>query len=169
MYKLLLNWGRTEGLIPPGRSLRDEYYLPNFESLDSDDKDWRQVVTQILKKVRIVIVEITDLTPSLLWEINTSLQFLPTESIVLIDYRASWKERIHDRERDFKIVRPGNNSRKSGDLLLKIRDHVSTILGPAPSKRIFVNMAALMSAWIGKLLALVCLLGFIFKLISYVN
>lgn len=157
----LSQWGRVEGLIPQGSSLRYRFYLPNSESLDASDRTWQDTVMKALQTVKLVIVEITNLTENVLWEIETSLKYVLPEQIILIDCRDSEDQAINI-EQDLVIFRTNSFSYSHiPEFLSAICNHVNQILGRAPRKRVLIFWIGLYSMTIGVLLFLTSLIAIV--------
>lgn len=153
LYTWLLIWGRVEGLVPPGGGLKYKFFSPTQESLVADDKKWRATVEKTLQNVKLVIVEVTQLTTSVLWEIETSLRYVGANQILVLDCRQSRNEQIHDKEKEFMIVSTPHklSSWGTNEFLSLVLDCVRSTVGKAPKQRVLMFGVGFTSVTIGGL------------------
>jgi len=64
--------------------------LTNIERFDAaDDSEWRDKVKELISEVDMVVIDITELTQNVLWEIDLAFEIFPLDNILIIlEYRS---------------------------------------------------------------------------------
>ena len=60
---------------------KGDYYSTNVTVLKCEDDVWRDRVLQVMKKANVVLIDITELGPGILWEVKTGFEELKIEKI----------------------------------------------------------------------------------------
>ncbi|MGC2637714.1 MAG: hypothetical protein WA294_11090 [Acidobacteriaceae bacterium] len=67
-----------------GRGLdASSYFLESIDILSCDDPNWQEVVNACLAVVSAVVIDVTEQTANISWELQTAFRLLPPESVVL--------------------------------------------------------------------------------------
>jgi hypothetical protein len=87
---LLECYGRVEALRPPPRDHRQDHFVTDTDlgAVTSSDARWQQRVLHLLKRSKIIIVDVSSFTPNVDWEHQQIMQSYPHKAITIAHYSA---------------------------------------------------------------------------------